>query len=86
MEYYLVFTNGRQRAESEKKRLKLDGYQADLNHIPELMITELAVDTKNEDGADAYEFIEVYNTTDRPIHFKDYHIRYRYPKEGRNQI
>ncbi|MEH7872959.1 metallophosphoesterase [Bacillus velezensis] len=82
LEYYLVFTNGRQRAESEKKRLKLDGYQADLNHIPELMITELAVDTKNEDGADAYEFIEVYNTTDRPIHFKDYHIRYRYPKEG----
>ncbi|MEE2577548.1 hypothetical protein QO176_32940, partial [Pseudomonas aeruginosa] len=60
----------------------LDGYQADLNHIPELMITELAVDTKNEDGADAYEFIEVYNTTDRPFHFKDYHIRYRYPKEG----
>ncbi|KXZ17306.1 hypothetical protein AXI59_17890 [Bacillus nakamurai] len=82
LEYYIVFSNGKQRAESETKRLKLDGYQADLAHIPELMITELAVDTKNDGGGDAYEFIEVYNTTDRPIHFKDYQIRYRYPKEG----
>ncbi|MEC1732040.1 metallophosphoesterase [Bacillus mojavensis] len=82
LEYYIVFSNGKQRVESETKTLKLDGYQADLAHIPELLITELAVDTKNTGRTDGYEFIEVYNTTDRTIDFKDYHIRYRYPKEG----
>ncbi|MDY7432297.1 metallophosphoesterase [Bacillus sp. V26] len=82
LEYYIVFSNGKQRVESETKTLKLDGFQADLAHIPELLITELAVDTKNTGRTDGYEFIEVYNTTDRTIDFKDYHIRYRYPKEG----
>lgn len=82
LEYYIVVSNGKQRVESEMKKLKLEGYQADLAHIPELLITELAVDTKNIGRADGYEFIEIYNTTDRTIDFKDYHIRYRYPKEG----
>ncbi|MGG1246464.1 metallophosphoesterase [Bacillus spizizenii] len=82
LEYYIVVSNGKQRVESEMKKLKLGGYQADLAHIPELLITELAVDTKNIGRADGYEFIEMYNTTDRTIDFKDYHIRYRYPKEG----
>lgn len=82
LEYYIVMSNGKQRVESETKKLKLEGYQADLAHIPELLITELAVDTKNIGRADGYEFIEIFNTTDRTIDFKDYHIRYRYPKEG----
>ncbi|MCY7947723.1 lamin tail domain-containing protein, partial [Bacillus atrophaeus] len=68
--------------ETDTKKLKLEGYRADLDHIPELLITELAIDTKNAGGADGFEFIEIYNTTDRSIDFKDYNIRYRYPKEG----
>ncbi|MBD5075318.1 hypothetical protein GUF45_27605, partial [Xanthomonas citri pv. citri] len=64
LEYYIVMSNGKQRVESETKKLKLEGYQADLAHIPELLITELAVDTKNIGRADGYEFIEIFNTTD----------------------
>ncbi|MFE5319214.1 FIMAH domain-containing protein [Paenibacillus sp. NPDC056579] len=45
---------------------------------PHLLITELVPDTSNVNGADGYEFIEVYNNTDKPISFKDYKIIYRY--------
>ncbi len=82
IEYYIVLSNGKQQVETDTKKLKLEGYRADLDHIPELLITELAIDTKNAGGADGFEFIEIYNTTDRSIDFKDYNIRYRYPKEG----
>ncbi|WP_308797852.1 metallophosphoesterase [Agromyces silvae] len=41
-----------------------------------LQVTELMPDTSNVDGADAYEFIEVYNATSEPIDFADYTINY----------
>ena len=44
-----------------------------------LQITEVLPDTSNVGGADAYEFIEVYNATDRPVDFGDYKINYLYP-------
>lgn len=45
---------------------------------PILQITEVAPDTTNVDGADAYEFIEVYNGSDAPISFGDFTINYLY--------
>lgn len=41
-----------------------------------LLITELVPDTKNLNGADGYEFVEVYNNTDEPVNFKDYYFFY----------
>lgn len=38
-----------------------------------LLITEVLPDNK---GGDAYEYVEVYNNTNRSIQLKDYHIRY----------
>ncbi|MBN9201181.1 MAG: lamin tail domain-containing protein [Microbacterium chocolatum] len=46
-----------------------------------LQITEVAPDTANIAGADAYEFIEVYNATTEPIDFRDYSLKYLYPLE-----
>lgn len=49
-------------------------------NTPPLLITELAPDSQNEGtGTNVYEFIEVYNNTDEPIDFGDYHVLYRYP-------
>ncbi|OCG74729.1 lamin tail domain-containing protein [Microbacterium sediminis] len=45
---------------------------------PLLQITEIAPDTTNVDGADGYEFIEVYNASEAPISFADYTLAYLY--------
>ncbi len=45
---------------------------------PLLQITEIAPDTANVGGGDAYEFIEVYNASDAPIDFGDYTLSYLY--------
>jgi hypothetical protein len=56
--------------------------QASTSKIP-LVITELAVDTKNVGSADGYEFIEVTNVSDKNIDFsKNYTIYYSYPDKG----
>ncbi|WP_396668796.1 metallophosphoesterase [Microbacterium sp. R86528] len=44
-----------------------------------LQVTEIAPDTANVSGSDAYEFIEVYNSTSAPIDFRDYTLKYLYP-------
>lgn len=46
---------------------------------PILQITEVAPNTANVNGADGYEFIEVYNATDTAINFGDYTLAYLYP-------
>ncbi|SDE20212.1 Fibronectin type III domain-containing protein [Paenibacillus sp. UNCCL117] len=52
--------------------------QENAHAVPPVLITELVPDTTNVNNADGYEFIEVYNNTDRPMNFKDYRILYRY--------
>ncbi|MYL60891.1 hypothetical protein GLW20_25635, partial [Virgibacillus halodenitrificans] len=55
------------------------GSPRSINLAPHLLITEIVPDSTNVNGADGYEFIEVYNNTDQLINFKDYNFRYRYP-------
>ncbi|WP_200416006.1 lamin tail domain-containing protein [Virgibacillus salexigens] len=59
--------------------------KADPQTIPPLLITEITPDTANINGADAYEFIEVYNNSNQPIQMSDYQIIYRYPTETADQ-
>lgn len=49
---------------------------------PELLITEILPDSKNINGADAYEFIEIYNNSNREVSLKDYKLYYNYPDKG----
>ncbi|WP_314104320.1 lamin tail domain-containing protein, partial [uncultured Frigoribacterium sp.] len=44
-----------------------------------LQITELLPDSTNVGSADGYEFVEVYNGSDRAVDFADYSLRYLYP-------
>jgi hypothetical protein len=44
-----------------------------------LQITELLPDSANVGSADGYEFIEVYNSSDRAVDWADYSLRYLYP-------
>ena len=44
-----------------------------------LQVTELLPDSTNVGSADGYEFVELYNGTDRPIDWSDYSLRYLYP-------
>ncbi|MFE6799482.1 FIMAH domain-containing protein [Paenibacillus chitinolyticus] len=49
---------------------------------PRMLITEIVPDSGDDEaGEDPYEYVEVYNNSDRPIDFKDYSILYRYPGE-----
>ena len=41
-----------------------------------LVITELLPNSSNMAGADAYEFVEVYNNSDQTINLKDYRLYY----------
>ncbi|EOR20196.1 metallophosphoesterase [Clostridium sartagoforme AAU1] len=50
--------------------------------IPELLITEILPDSKNVNGSDAYEFIEVYNNSDVELNLNDYKLYYNYPDNG----
>ncbi|WP_458116220.1 calcineurin-like phosphoesterase C-terminal domain-containing protein [Arthrobacter sp. D2-10] len=45
-----------------------------------LQITEVTPDTSNMGGADAFEFIEVYNASSESVDFSDYTLRYLYPR------
>lgn len=60
-----------------KETEKIDTTQA-----PSLTITEILPDSSNVGGADAYEFVEVFNNADRSINLKDYRLYYTYPDTG----
>ncbi|MFD1177418.1 S-layer homology domain-containing protein [Paenibacillus puldeungensis] len=79
LEYYIAATD-----EEASTSAKTDTYK--VNILPQapagppavqsLLITELVPDTKNKNSADAYEYVEVYNNTDAPIHFSDFYFYY----------
>ncbi|VYU37469.1 DUF5011 domain-containing protein [Clostridium paraputrificum] len=48
----------------------------------ELLITEILPDSSNVNGSDAYEFIEIYNNSNRELNLKDYKLYYNYPDKG----
>lgn len=45
---------------------------------PALIITELVPDSENLEGADAYEFVELYNNSEQAISLNQYELRYRH--------
>ncbi|MGG1517761.1 lamin tail domain-containing protein [Paenibacillus oryzisoli] len=72
--------------ESGTSRFKADGkYPIDsiwrLDTVPKLLITEITPDSLKENGTsgtpDAFEFIELYNTTDSPINLEGYNVIYK---------
>lgn len=66
--------------------------QADSGHnqVPPILVTEVVPTTIGSTNGsatnDAFEYIEIYNNTNRPIDFSDYHIQYRYPTSPDNDL
>lgn len=80
--YRVEAFDGQNTAETEAFLLSVEGLDYDPQAVPDLLVTELVPDSTNVNGLDGYEFIEVYNNTDKEVNLKDYTIRYRYPAEG----
>lgn len=80
--YYFTVAANEEIITSEEYTTTILGNEVDYSKVSPLLITELVPDSTNVNGADGYEFIEVYNNSDSAINFKDYKLRYRYPMDG----
>ncbi|SFC91009.1 Lamin Tail Domain [Bacillus sp. OV322] len=45
------------------------------NVVPKLLITEVVPDTDNYSGYDAYEYVEIYNNSDKEVDLQGYHLK-----------
>ncbi|WP_400243725.1 lamin tail domain-containing protein [Niallia sp. JL1B1071] len=76
--YYLVASDGINESQTEAFTISVEQSNIDFTKVPKLLVTEVVPDSANVGTADGYEYIEIYNNTDRAINFKDYKIQYRY--------
>ncbi|SFA83565.1 Lamin Tail Domain [Lentibacillus halodurans] len=82
IDYYFAASNQAGKTKTVTRTFELPQSDVDYQTIPPLLITEVVPDSSNANGADAYEFIEIYNNTTEDIDLDDYIIRYRYPNTG----
>lgn len=81
--YEVELSDGVNKAVSGRQEVTVAGsVQQESSAAPALVITELIPDTTNVNGADGYEFIELYNNSNRDIDLKDYKLYYNYPDNG----
>lgn len=81
-QWEVVLSNGHENYVSSSKTTKVQQGELDRSKFPIFLITEITPDTENMGGADAYEFIEVTNNSDKTLNFKDYQLVYNYPDNG----
>lgn len=81
--YYIEASDGTNVTKTDQYTANISKGSDDDQKQPALLITELLPDSKiNSNGSDAYEFIELYNNSDKAIDLKDYKIHYHYPDDG----
>ncbi len=82
-QYDIEISDGVNTAVSGRQTVTVENAsEVDVTKAPALTITEIIPDTSNMNGADAYEFIEIYNNSNRDIDLKDYKLYYNYPDNG----
>ncbi|MEN1986248.1 S-layer homology domain-containing protein [Paenibacillus hubeiensis] len=77
-------------AVSGGKSVITDSYTVQIRNVPafdpqkapQLLVTEVVPNTTNVNGADGYEFVEIYNNSDQDIDFRNYKLYYRYTDKG----
>ncbi|WP_182103730.1 lamin tail domain-containing protein [Niallia taxi] len=84
--YYIEASDGVNKAETDKYTVAIKKADVDYAKVPKLFVTELVPDSSNVNSADGYEFIEVYNNTNKPVNFKDYKIQYRYGADPASDV
>ncbi|CAM4349779.1 hypothetical protein FHS16_002401 [Paenibacillus endophyticus] len=84
LSYYIEASDGLETAKTLTYEVVVRTDSFDFSKVPPLFITELLPDSTNVQGqsSDAFEFIEVYNNTDKTVDFNDYSLAYRYPDKG----
>ncbi|MCI3922725.1 S-layer homology domain-containing protein [Paenibacillus sp. TRM 82003] len=82
IQYYLEVKDLDNTATTPTYTIDITLPEVEPNALPPFLVTEIVPDSSNIDGADGYEFFEIYNNTDRAIDFKDYQIEYRYTDAG----
>ena len=83
VKYRMVLSDGVNTIYSDFKDVSIHSSQpVDDNKAPVLTITEMLPDSENKNSLDAFEFIEVYNNSNRTIDLKDYKLLYHYPDKG----
>ncbi|MBD1381433.1 metallophosphoesterase [Bacillus sp. IB182487] len=81
--YFIEATDGVHKSKTNEYVIDIQHKKRDYQAIPELLITEIMPNTSNTGALDGFEFIEIYNNSDRDIPLKDYKLHYRYPMEGK---
>ncbi|MBP1083977.1 MULTISPECIES: lamin tail domain-containing protein [Bacillus] len=76
--YYIEASDGTIVSKTNEFQVTIKAPNVDYQKLPLMLVTEVTPDTANVNGADGYEFIEIYNNTNQDINFKDYKLRYRY--------
>jgi hypothetical protein len=80
--YYIEVTDGTNISKTESFKVNVKQDKVQFHLLPPFLVTEVVPDSTNVNGKDGYEFIEVYNNTNKDINFKDYKLQYRYPMDG----
>lgn len=84
--YKVTISDGVNKATYTSSSIPVQNGEVDTTNAPALTITEVIPDTSNVGGADAYEFIEIYNNSNKDINLKDYKLYYNYPDSGSDSI
>ena len=84
--YYIEASDGKNTSRTEENKITVAQPNLDFNKLPSLLVTEVVPDSSNVDGADGYEFIEIYNNSNQEILFKDYKIQYRYGTDPETDV
>ncbi|MDQ0232157.1 lamin tail domain-containing protein [Metabacillus malikii] len=84
--YYVEASDGTNTAKTETYAIDVKKSEVDYTKIPKFLVTEVVPDTTNVGSADGYEFIEIYNNTDKDLSFKDYKIQYRYGTDPASDV
>ena len=84
--YVVNITDGVNTASYAANDIPVQDDSVDASLAPALVVSEVIPDTSNMNGADAYEFIEIYNNSNLDINLKDYKLYYNYPDSGSDSV
>ncbi|WP_113928328.1 lamin tail domain-containing protein [Bacillus sp. P14.5] len=84
--YYIEASDGTSTIETEQYEVTVNKKDVDYSEVPRFLVTEIVPDSTNAGSADGYEFVEVYNNTDKDMNFKDYKVQYRYGSDPAGDV
>ncbi|HWO95043.1 MAG TPA: lamin tail domain-containing protein [Bacillus sp. (in: firmicutes)] len=84
--YYIEAADGKNISKTPEYKIAVAKPVVDYNKLPDFLVTEVVPDSTNVGSADGYEFIEIYNNTNKDINFKDYKVQYRYGEDPNSDV